>query len=197
MKALLLALVFSLGTTLAQPATISTITCAGGVATVNVANSLVASQGFEITGSSVSTYNINGTAVSATSASFTFKVTCAGSATGGSFQPAQQILVQGINATAAGVVSTLIFWATTTTPTACPLCTSQWSTITAAQLATIRAGTTVEFVQTLSFALGTTTTQMLTAVLGAYAGIQAEIGLGLNASIGLCYNGTTWGAACN
>jgi hypothetical protein len=197
MKTLLLALSFSLGAALAQPATISTITCASNVATVNVANSLVASQGFEITGSTVATYNINGTAVSATSTSFTFKVTCNGSATGGSFQPAQQILVQGINSTAAGVVATFVFWTTTTTPTACPACTSQWATITAAQLATLKAGTTVEFVQTLSFAIGTTTTQMLANVLAAYAALQSEVSLGLNASIGLCYNGTTWGATCN
>src|ERR1035438_5015349 len=105
-------------------ASISGISCAAGVATVTVANSLVASQGFEITGTSVPGYNINGTAVSASSTSFTFKVTCAGSATGGTFAPAVQIINAGVVPNASGATISYIFWLTTTTPTACASCRS-------------------------------------------------------------------------
>lgn len=178
-------------------ASISTITCAGGVATVNVANSLVAAQGFEISGSTVAAYNINGSAVAATPASFTFNVTCNGTATGGTFQPARQFLVTSIGVSGTGIVVTGLFWNTTTAPTACPGCTSLWSTITAAQLTAIKAGTAIESVQVFSLALSTTTSQMQAIVLTQYANVQALVGSGLTQFVNWCYDGTTWSATCN
>lgn len=193
---LLISLLVSL-TAMAQGATISTITCSAGVATVTVANSLVASQGFEIAGSSVSSYNINGTAVTANSSSFTFNTTCSGSATGGTFVPAQQVLVLGITVANGILTATELFWNTTITPVPCSLCTSQWPAATAAQIAAIQAGTTLESVQTFNFPITTSTTALNAAVVSRYTSVQAAYALNLTQYVGFCYNGTTWSSSCN
>lgn len=180
----------------ARAATISTITCTSGVATVTVANALIASQGFEITGSSVSTYNINGTAVSATSTSFTFNVTCNGSATGGTFNPAQQILVLSLKVNGGVLTATEIFWNTTITPQPCPGCTSTWPTATAAQIAAIQTGTTIESQQFFNVPITTSTTALNTLVTTQYNTIQSAYAGNLLQYIGFCYNGSTWSATC-
>lgn len=178
-------------------ATISTITCSGGVATVTVANTLVASQGFEITGSSVSTYNINGTAVTANSTSFTFNVTCNGSATGGTFTPAQQILVLSLHVTGGVLTAVELFWNTQITPQPCAGCTSLWPTATAAQIAAIQAGTTVESQQYFNVPITTSTTALNTLVTTQYNSIQTAYAENLTSFVGYCYNGTSWAATCN
>jgi hypothetical protein len=182
---------------IASAATISTITCAGGTATVTVANSLVASQGFEITGSSIAAYNVNATAATANSTSFTFATTCAGSATGGTFTPAPQIIILAINTNSTGYLIQAVFWNTTISPSLCPSCSSLWPSITAAQLAAIKAGTTVETPETFSLPLSTSTSQMNTLVTTQYSQFQAAFALGLSAFSGWCYNGTAWSATCN
>lgn len=176
---------------------ISGITCSAGVATVTVANSLVASQGFEITGTSVAAYNINGTAVSANSTSFTFKATCVGSATGGAFQPAVQIINNGVVPNNAGATVSYIFWLTTTVPVACPSCSSNYVAINAAQLAAIQAGTTVEAVGSFGIANGETPAQMNAAILALYAAAQSTVAQGLSQYVGWCYNGSAWSSSCN
>lgn len=181
----------------AHAAAISTITCTGGVATVTVANTLVASQGFEITGSSVSAYNLNATAISANSTSFTFAVACNGSATGGTFTPAQQIIVLSITPNGAEYLDQTVFWNTTTVPTACPACTSLWPLATGAQIAALKAGTTVETAQTFHIPLSESTAQMNTLVTGAYASFQTAFASGLTQFVNYCYNGTTWSSTCN
>lgn len=178
-------------------ASITGITCASGVATVTVANSLVASQGFEITGTSVSAYNINGTAVSANATTFTFNVTCAGSATGGTFAPAVQIINSGVSPNNNGATVSYIFWLTTTVPVPCPSCGSNYAKINAAQLAAIQAGTTVEGVGTMGIVNGETPTQMNAAILAAYAAAQSTVAQGLSQYVGWCYNGSAWSATCN
>jgi hypothetical protein len=194
MKTIILA--FLLAVSLSA-ASISGITCAGGVATVTVANSLVASQGFEITGTSVSTYNINGTAVAANSTSFTFKTACAGSATGGTFAPAVQIINNGVAPNASGATISYIFWLTTTAPTACPSCTSTFANINAAQLAAIQAGTTVEQTGSFGVSVGQSPTAMNAQILSLYAAAQSSISLGLSQYVGWCYNGSGWSSSCN
>ena len=192
----LIGLFFAL-TAAAQSATISTITCSGGVATVTVANSLTASQGFEITGSSVSTYNINGTAATATSTSFTFNTTCNGSATGGTFTPAPQILVLALTVSNGILTATELFWNTVITPIPCVTCTSLWPTATAAQIAAIQAGTTLETAQTFNFPITTSTATLNSTVASRYTAAQAAYALNLTQYVGYCYNGTTWVNTCN
>jgi hypothetical protein len=194
MKLFLAVLIFSLSV---QAVTISTITCTSNVATVTVANALVASQGFEITGSSVSTYNINGTAVTANSTSFTFNINCNGSATGGTFIPAPEILVLQITAANGTLQATDLFWNTVITPLPCLNCTSLWPTITAAQLAAIQTGTTIESSHVYTLPVNTTTAALNTFVLAQFTGIQSAYALNLPSFIGYCYNGTTWSAVCN
>lgn len=194
MKAIL-ALIFSLGSLLAAGTSITSITCTGSVATVTVANTLIANQGFEITGSSVSSYNINGTAVSANSTSFTFKITCNGSATGGTFQPAWQYITLSIVPNQGGFTITDAFWLTTTTPVPCASCTSQVSTASAAQIAAIQAGTTIE--QIVNFPITSTESpaQMNTQVTAMYNQLQASFNAGgLTQYTGYCGYGTTWSA---
>jgi hypothetical protein len=177
-------------------ASITGITCTSGVATVTVANTLVASQGFEITGTSVSSYNINGTAVTANSTSFTFKVACNGSASGGTFAPAVQIINMGVVPNNAGATISYVLWTTTTAPVPCPLCSSVYTNINAAQLAAIQAGTTVEGVGSFGISNGETTAQMNAAILAIYAAAQSTVSQGLSQYVGWCYNGA-WSASCN
>lgn len=177
---------------------ITGISCTGNIATVTVANTLVASQGFEIAGSSVSAYNINGTAATANSTSFTFAVACSGSATGGTFQPAWQVITLAIVPTNSGFTITDALWLTTTTPTACPGCTSAVPGITAAQLAALQAGTTVEQVVTFGVLATETTAQMNTQVQTLYNNAQASFAAGgLTKFVGWCFNGSAWSATCN
>jgi hypothetical protein len=176
-------------------ATISTITCTSSVATVTVANALVASQGFEIAGSSVAAYNINGTAVSANSTSFTFKATCAGSATGGTYNPAVQVINAGVTPNNSGATVAYIFWLTTTTPVACPGCGSNWSSANAAQIAALQAGTTIEQVGSFGTTVGETSDQMGVHILALYAAAQSSVALGLSQYTGWCYNGA-WASTC-
>ena len=193
MKTILLALALSLTV---SAASITGIACSAGVATVTVANTLVASQGFEITGASVSNYNINGTAVTVNSTSFTFNAACNGSATGGTFNPAWQLLTLSIVPTASGFTVTDAFWLTTTTPTACPGCTSLVTGATAAQLAALQAGTTVESIAILGVVAGETPAQMQTQVLNLYNNQQASLSAGgLTKYAGWCFNGS-WSATC-
>jgi hypothetical protein len=177
-------------------ATVSTVTCTGGVATVTVANSLVASQGFELTGTSVTSYNINGTAISANASSFTFAASCNGTATGGTFAPAVQIINMGVAPTASGATISYLFWLTTLSPVACPGCTSLYPKINAAQLAAVQAGTTIEQSGSFGITPTETTAQMNTQILGLYTAAQVTVTQGLSQFVGWCYNGA-WSASCN
>lgn len=182
----------------AQAATISTITCTSGVVTVNVANAgLVANQGFEITGNSVAGYNINSTAVSASASTVTWNIaSCPATGAGGAIVPAQQILILSITPTANSITAQEIFWNTTTFAVACVGCTSQFASATAAQLAAIQAGTTVESVVTINVQAGTSTANMNAQVLARYAAAQSSFALGLPQFAGFCYNGVAWSASC-
>jgi hypothetical protein len=180
-----------------QAASISTITCSGGQATVNVSNTFAASQGVEITGNSVSSYNINATIVAATSSSFTFNVTCNGTGTGGAAAPAQQILVLSITNASGGYNVSVLFWNTTANPVTNPGFNSAWPGVTAAQTAALRAGTTVE--STYSTFVGNTesTADMQANLLAVYATAQNNVATGLGQFAGFCWNGTAWGNACS
>lgn len=193
MRTILLALFSVLG--LSAATAITSISCASGVATVTVANALVASQGFEIAGSSVAAYNINGTAVSANSTSFTFKATCAGSATGGTYNPAVQMINAGVTPNNSGATVAYIFWLTTTTPVACPGCGSNWSNANAAQIAALQAGTTIEQVGSFGTTVGETSNQMGVQILALYAAAQSSVSQGLSQFTNWCYNGA-WAATC-
>ena len=204
----------------ASAATVSSITCAGQTATVNAtAHGLVASQGFELTGTAA---QFNGTVVSASTNSFTFSATASG-VTCSSFtsgytlvSPAVQIidLPSKSNVANATVTFSYLMWFTTAYPTplvcnlgtdgtTCP--TSAWSGANAAQNAAIMAGTTVEQVGGFTVPASTTptgggacpgSTCSVTGLIQLqYNNMQVAYTAGLLAG-GYCYNGTAWVTTC-
>lgn len=195
MKILLLTLALFCGSLAAS--TVTAISCAAGVATVTAANTFTANQGFEMTGTGVAAYNVNSSVVSANSTSFTFKVACNGTASAGTVVAAWQILVPAITFGNGIFQASTLFWLTTPNPTACPTCTSAWPPITAAQLAAIQAGTTVESPQGFSFNATTTGAAMGTTLAAAYAALQTGFSSGLTAFALWCTNGAAWSGTCN
>src|ERR1700690_822778 len=152
MKRLLLFTFILEACALAAGTSISTITCTSQVVTVNsTAHGIVQYQGFSIQGTSVGTYNLNSTAGTVTANSLTFTLPvgtpCNGSATGGTIQPAKQIINLSSQpiASSGNISIQYVFWNTTVKPV--PLSTgtiSLWSGASAAENAAIAAGTTVE-----------------------------------------------------
>jgi hypothetical protein len=184
----------------AQGTTISTITCSAGVVTVNsTAHGIAQYQGFSITGSSVSTYNLNSTANSAATNSLTFLLpsgtSCNGSATGGTIQPAKQIIITGITSQVVqGTITySYVFWFTTVTVIPCPSCVSSWSGASAAENAALVAGTTVEYVGTLpNIAANTSPLTIEATAQSLYSTMQTAYGQGLLSGTGYWYNGSSW-----
>jgi hypothetical protein len=108
-----------------------------------------------------------------------------------------QIINNGVVPNTSGATISYIFWLTTTTPTACPACTSVLGTINAAQLAAIQAGTTVEQTGSFGVSVGQSPTAMNAQILALYAAAQSSISLGLSQYVGWCYNGSAWSSSCN
>lgn len=190
---------------------ISTITCSGQTVTVNgTALGIAASQGFSITGSSVSAYNINSTAKTASANTFTFLnptgTSCSGSASGGTVTPAKQIIdISSAANPGAGnpgnglVTISYVNWFTTwlPVPLACPgvvpVCpVSLWSGASAAENAAIVAGTTVEIAGTITVAANTSSTSIQSNAVTQYAAMQVGYAAGLLSGAGFWYNGTAW-----
>lgn len=200
MRRVLFALLFYLAG-LHAATSISTMTCSNGTVTVNAtAHGLVAQQGFSITGSNVTAYNINSTAASVTANALTFKLPCSGAATGGTIQAAKQIINTGssIRPDAGQVTFSYIFWFTTSIPVipACAAnvggCVSAWSGASSAENAALSAGTTIEQVGTLAFAAATPAANVQTTIQGQYSTIQTAYAAFLLSGTGYWYNGTAW-----
>lgn len=195
MKRLLFLLSLAVGI---QAATISTMTCSAGTVTVNATgHGLIAQQGFSITGSNVTAYNINSTAASITTNTLTFKLACSGSASGGTIVAAKQIINTGssIRTDAGQVTFNYIFWFTTSIPIipACsPTCVSTYASASAAENAALNAGTTVEQVGTLAFAATSSAASVQATIQAQYGTIQTAFAAFLLSGTGFWYNGTSW-----
>lgn len=198
MKTIIIILGLALGL---QATTVSSITCSGQTATVNAtAHGLVASQGFELTGTSA---QFNGTAFTVTTNSFTFPVptgTACSTYTSGytAVVAAQQIIeLPGVaNVSAATVTFNYLYWFTTSYPNPLPSSTkSAWSGANAAQNAAIVAGTTVEMYGNLTLPANTSASVVQTAVISQYQAMQAGFA-GFLLATGYCYNGAVWGTTC-
>jgi len=196
----------------AQSATITTVACASQVVTVTCSGAcgIAQYQGFSIAGSSVSTYNLNSTAATSTTGSFTFTLPsstpCNGSATGGTVTPAKQIIALQVTPSANGIIATYAFWYTTINPIplacpnlACPV--SAWNGnpaaspptgASAAENAAIVAGTTVESVISIPFALSTSGTSIAAQIVAQYSSTQASYNTGFLGYVNYYYNGTSW-----
>ena len=181
-------------------ATITSITCSGQTATVNAtAHGLIASQGFELTGTAA---QFNGTAATVTTNAFTFTVatgTPCSTFTSGytSVNPAVQVvaLPAQANPTAGTTTLTYLYWFTTVYPSPLSAGTkSVWTGANAAQNAAIVAGTTVEFQGSTAFAASTSTSTVQSTILSQYQTEQVSFANFLFA-FG-CYNGTTWTTTC-
>ena len=187
----------------AASVSVQTITCTSQVVTVNAtAHGITQYQGFQLSGSSVSTYNINSTAWTATTNSFTFTLpagtSCNGSATGGTVLPAKQII--NINsqpvATSGNISIQYVFWNTTTKPVplscspTCPV--SSWSGASAAENAAIVAGTTVESPGSITISASTPALTISSMLTTQFAAVQASYTSGFLAYSGWWWNGTAW-----
>ena len=186
---------------------ISSITCASQVVTVNCTGcGIVQYQGFSISGASVSTYNLNSTAGTASTNVFTFTLPsgtpCNGSATGGTVLPAKQIInVSSVVSSGGNLTINYVSWFTVVTPTplACNLGPSQnqcpvsaWPGASAAENAAIVAGTTIEVPGSITVA-GTTPAATLSALLVAqYVSAQTSYNSGFLGYAGYWWTGTAW-----
>jgi hypothetical protein len=198
MKKLLLSIL--LGALLSNAAVVSItgVSCSNQVVTVSCTTCGIAKyQGFSIQGTSVTAYNLNGTAATASANAFTFTLPastpCAGSATGGTVQPAKQIINVASVASGNGTITiTYISWYTTLTPVPIPGAVSTWSGASAAENAAIAAGTTIEVPGSVSVSPNASTATISANLIAQYNAVQASYSSGFLAYAGYWYNGTAW-----
>ena len=202
MKTILLSMSFAVSV---FATTVSSITCSSQTATVNsTAHGLVASQGFELTGTSA---QFNGTAVTVTANAFTFTVptgTACSIYTSGytTVAPAQQIITLPAtpNPPQGTVTMNYYYWFTTVYPnplscnlgtsgTQCPV--SQWPSANAAQNAALVAGTTVELPGHFTVPANTIASAVQTQAATQYAAMQVGFA-GYLLAPSACFNGITW-----
>jgi hypothetical protein len=198
MKNLLALLLFGLSL---QATTVTSITCSGQTATVNAtAHGLVASQGFSLSGTSPT---FNSTASTVTTNALTF-VLPAGTACSGFISgytaiiAAKQIIDLAARANPNGGTVTLsyLYWFSTAypNPLPCPgsVCpTSSWTGASAAENASIIAGTTVEVAGQLNVPASTSAAAVQSLVINQYNATQAGFAGYLLAG-GYFWNGATW-----
>ena len=179
---------------LSQAAVVSItgVTCTSQIVTVSCTGCGIAKyQGFSIQGTSVPTYNLNATAATASANTFTFTLPastpCAGSATGGTVQPAKQII--NVASTAAGngtITITYVSWYTTLTPVP-STAVSTWSGASAAENAAIAAGTTIEVAGAVSVSPNASTATISANLIAQYQAVQASYSSGFLAYAGYWY----------
>ena len=202
MKTLITLLIFGLSL---QAATVSSITCSGQTATVNAtAHGLVASQGFSLSGTA-GTFNSTASTVTANALTFVLPAgtACSGFTSGYSaVVPAKQIIDLNSAANPANATVTLnyLYWFSTAYPNRLP-CTlppdgatcpqSVWPGASAAENASIVAGTTVETYGQLTLPASTSSGTATTQVIAQYNAMQAGFSNYLLAG-GFFWNGLTW-----
>jgi hypothetical protein len=161
MRYLFALLLFAAGLAEASTATavnIASVTVASGVATVSCSPSSCgqnANYGFCISGVSDNTLNVCSTAVSGTGGTtFTFATAASNETLGaaGTVISAHELIFLQESMNTAGNIVTIpyLMWLTTTNPVANSALTSQWSGASTAQIAAIKAGTTIEVPMTIS-----------------------------------------------
>ena len=186
---------------------VSSITFNGQTVTVNAtAHGLVASQGFSLSGTAPT---FNSTIKTVTTNSFTFALPATGPQgalfTSGytAVQAAKQIIkLSSVAQPLAGKVTlNYLMWFTTSLPIppagvdadGNPLASpSQWPLASAAELAALAAGTTVEFPGTLTIPAATSAASAQTQVEAQYNTMQAAYANFLMAGNGYWWNGTAW-----
>jgi hypothetical protein len=206
MKSILALLIFA---ALAQATAVTSITCSGQVATVNAtAHGLVASQGFSLSGSSGTFNSTVGTAGGAVTANaFTFTLptgtACAGFTSGYTvIVAAKQIIELGATAapSAATVTNNYLYWFSTPYPNPLPcnlgtagnVCPqSVWSGASAAENASIVAGTTVEYYGQATNLASTAAATVAAQAITQYNAMQAGFANFLLAG-GYYWNGLAW-----
>ena len=200
MKNLLALLLFGLSL---QATTVTSITCSGQTATVNAtAHGLVASQGFSLSGTAAT---FNGTTSTVTTNALTFVLPagtpCSGFTSGyTAIIAAKQIIDLAASANPSGGTVTLsyLYWFSTAypnplpcsgSPGVCPQ--SSWSGASAAENASIVAGTTVEVAGQLNVPASTSAAAVQSLVINQYNATQAGFAGYLLAG-GYFWNGATW-----
>lgn len=195
------ALILALFTTLVSSAagvSITTIACTTQVVTVNcTACGITQYQGFSIAGASVSTYNLNSTAGTASANTFTFTLPtgtpCNGSATGGTVTPAKQIINTTSSATATGNITiNYLSWYTVIAPVPIVGGMSAWSGASAAENAAIAAGTTIEVPGSITFAASTLSTTLSANLVAQYNAVETSYNSGFLGFAGYWWNGIAW-----
>src|ERR1039458_6003773 len=202
MKTLFAILILSLSL---QATTVSSITCSGQTATVNAtAHGLVASQGFSLSGTA-GTFNYTASTVTTNALTFVLPTgtACSGFTSGyTTIVPAKQIidLSSSANPSTATVTLNYLYWFSTAYPNPLP-CTlppdgatcpkSVWPGASAAENASIVAGTTVETYGSLIFPASTSSGTVTTQVIAQYNAMQTGFANYLLAG-GFFWNGLTW-----
>ena len=176
--------------------TVSSITCAGQTATVNAtAHGLVAGQGFSLTGTSPA-FNSTASTVSTNSLTFVLPAgtSCSGFTSGyNSIVPAKQIININSFVTSSGNITiNYVSWYTVLNPTPCSTCSSIWSGASAAEIAAIADGTTIEIQGNITFAASTPAATVSSNLVAQYNAAQASYTSGFLGYAGYWWNGASW-----
>ena len=185
---------------LSTPVAVTSCSSSGGVVTVtcSAAHGLAQNQGFSLQNTSNPTYNINGTVLSVTSSTvFTFSLAVSDgtTSTGGTVNPAKEIIILQTNPFGANSTITVryLLWLTTVTPSP-GTATSQWSGASTAENAALVIGTTVELSRSISLSSTVTKAQLEAAISQDFTAQQAAFAAAPapGAFYGVVYDGTGW-----
>ena len=183
--------------TTATPVTVSTVTVAGNVVTVNAtAHGLSATlpSAFCISGSSVTQLNVCGVVATAAANSFTFAMTgaptCASSC--GTVLPSPRVIVLSTPASAGGFTANYMLWIATTSPIGSKA--TAWTAASTQQAAAVTAGSLQEMSRSQFFPVGTTLTQAQSYMVNDWTSQQSAQTSGLQpgAFASDFYDGTGW-----
>jgi hypothetical protein len=185
---------------LSTPVAVTSCASLSGVVTVtcSAAHGLVQNQGFSLQNTTNPTFNLNGTVASVTSSTvFTFNLAVpdATTSTGGTVNPAKEIIILGVNPFQANNTITVryLLWLTTVTPFPATA-TSQWSGASTAENTAIVLGTTVELARSISLSSTVTKAQLEAAISQDFTAQQAAFAAAPapGAFYGVIYDGTGW-----
>jgi hypothetical protein len=185
---------------LATPVAVTSCSSLSNVVTVtcSAAHGLAANQGFSLQNTTNPTYNLNGTVAGISSTTvFTFNLTVPDgtSSTGGTSQPAKEIVILNTNPFGANNTITVryLLWLTTVNPVA-GTSTSAWNGASIQENQAIASGTTVEISRSISLSATITKAQLEAAVALDFAAQQAAFvaAPAPGAFYGVVYDGTGW-----
>jgi hypothetical protein len=155
-------------------------------------------QGFSLQNTTNPTFNVNGTVASVTSSTvFTFNmiVPDATTSTGGTVNPAKEIIILDTNPFAGnGTVSVrYLLWLTTVSPKP-GSATSQWQNASTQENVALVTGTTVELLRSITVSATITKAQLEAAISQDFVAQQAAFAAAPapGAFYGVIYDGTGW-----